>query len=53
MEPDPLEPMKVPKGADPKNVIEKEAYKIPPLSKRWEDGIKFKEFHKRTIEQYS
>lgn len=53
MEPDPLEKMKVPQGADPKHVIEKEAYKIPPLSGRWEDGITFKEFHKRTIAKYS
>ena len=53
MEPDPLEVMKVPEGISPLNVSEKEAYKIPHIKSRWDNGIFFKEFHKRSIEHYS
>jgi isopenicillin N synthase-like dioxygenase len=53
MEPDPLEVMKVPEGVNPENVTEKAAYKIPPIKSRWDNGIFFKEFHKRTIQHYS
>lgn len=52
MEPDPLEVMSVPNGVNPKNVNEKIAYKIPPISSRWDNGIQFKEFHSRTIKHY-
>ena len=53
MEPDPLEIMSVPEGIKPESVSEKEAYKIPQLKDRWDDGIFFKDFHKRTISHYS
>ena len=53
MEPDPLEVIQVPSGVNAENVSEKAAYKIPAIKKRWDNGIFFKEFHKRTIEHYS
>ncbi len=53
MEPDPLEVMQVPKGANPEDVSEKKGYKIPPIKARWDNGIYFKEFHNRTIKYYS
>lgn len=53
MEPDPLEVMKVPEGVNPDNVREKSDYKIPAIKERWDNGIFFKEFHKRTLKTYS
>lgn len=51
MQPDPLEIMKVPEGINPENVIE-QATVVRPLSKRWKNGIMFKEFHTNTLKRY-
>ena len=52
MQPDPLEIMKTPEGIDQKKVLTK-AEKIPQIKERWENGIRFKEFHHKTIQHYS
>lgn len=52
MEPNHLEIMKVPEGI-PVERAKTKAYKIPPLSSRWDNGIFFKDFHQRTIKHYS
>ena len=52
MEPNHLEIMKTPEGI-PVERAQTKAYKIPPLSNRWDNGIFFKDFHQRTIKHYS
>lgn len=53
MEPNELQEMGVPEGVDPKEAANKSAHKIPPLEKRWDNGIYFKEFNSRTLKEYS
>ena len=53
MSPNPLTVLKVPEGVQPEEVANKEIYKIPPIKDRWEDGMFYKDFHRRSLEHYS
>lgn len=45
--------MAVPEGVDPKKVAENEASQVPTIVERWENGMKFKAFHQKTLTTYS
>ena len=53
MQPDPFQVLSVPEGMNPEAVSEKEDYMVPRIKQRWDNGIYFKDFHKRTIQTYS
>jgi isopenicillin N synthase-like dioxygenase len=54
MQPNHLEPMTIPEGVSEGMITEKEEHeKVTPISKRWENGITFKEFTNRTLAHYA
>ena len=53
MQPNSLEKMKTPEGISEEKVRLTKAHNIPQLKERWEKGMRFKDFQKRTVKTYS
>ena len=54
MDPDPLDRMEVPRGMNPLAMIQNSTnMSVPQITARWENGITYKEFLRKTFEYYT